>query len=309
VEQRVFRIRLPMRIKTSSKKRQALNLNVYRNLHFRSLSAQKNKFYEIATKLLKDVPPLGVITLHYDVFPQTKRRLDIMNPGSIVDKYFSDTLTETGVILDDDLFNIPHVSFAFGGYAEEEHILVTITEIEPRKVSTPMRVLLDHDDIQSALTTYVSTLNIPNASGVKLEADHSGNITAEVMFVPTSDPVANEIVADVTEEEPKPKKRGRGGRPPGSKNKPKTQEESADVETPDQDGPDSDGGGTDPSAEGESTPDVATPEEAPAPKGTSRKNLFGGEENPSSEDDGQAEATPSDTPEPVKPARGSIFDS
>ena len=304
MEQRVFRIRLPMRIKTSSKKRQALNLNVYRNLHFRSLSAQKNKFYEIATKLLKDVPPLGVITLHYDVFPQTKRRLDIMNPGSIVDKYFSDTLTETGVILDDDLFNIPHVSFAFGGYAEEEHILVTITEIEPRKVSTPMRVLLDHDDIQSALTTYVSTLNIPNASGVKLEADHSGNITAEVMFVPTSDPVTPE-----TEEEPKPKKRGRGGRPPGSKNKPKTQEESADVETPDQDGSDSDGGGTDPSAEGESTPNVAAPEEAPAPKGTSRKNLFGGEENPSSEDDGQAEATPSDTPEPVKPARGSIFDS
>ncbi len=293
-----------MRVRTSSKKKQALNLNVYRNLHHRSLHAQKKKFEELAKKLLRGIPPLGVITLHYDVCVETKRRLDIMNVGSIIDKYFSDSLTAHGIIRDDDYKNIPRVSFAFGGFVDKEHVLVTITEIEPR--STPMRVLLDDQDIQKALTTYVHLLNIPNASGVKITTA-DGELTAEVMFGPVPD--ENEPTPDETA----PKKRGRGGRPRGSKNLPKTEpKEADDVGTSVQASvAGSSEGANLPSADETSASTAAEiPDE---PKATKKGNLFGDRETPSSEDDGQAEATPAATPEPVaeepKAKKRSIFDA
>ena len=295
-----------------------MNLNVYRNLHFRSLSAQKNKFYEVAKKLLRGIPPLGVITLHYEVFVETKRRLDIMNVGSIVDKYFSDTLTSEGVIEDDDFNNIPSVSFAFGGFADKEHILVTITEIEKRKEDTPMRVLLDQNDIQEALTTYISTLNIPNAAGVKLDVV-DGMINAEITFLPLTNPTAPEDMATQPEGEVPTKPKRRGGRPAGSKNKPKNQEKEVDdVGTPVQAGAAGSSEGDNlPSVDETATADPVTEGSAevagPTPTGTKKGNLFGDRETPSSEDDGQAEAAPAATPEPVteepKVKRGSIFDA
>lgn len=304
---RVFKIKLPMRIKTSSKKKQALNLNVYRNLHHRSLHAQKREFEKLAKKLLRGIPPLGVITLHYEVFVESKRRLDIMNVGSIVDKYFSDSLTSEGIIKDDDYRNIPRVSFTFGGKVDKEHVLVTITEIEKRKEDTPMRVLLDQADIQKALTTYVGIMGIPNATGIRLKCDAEGIVTAEVTFDETNDD-------EPPLEDAKPKKRGRGGRPAGSKNKPKIEpKEDDDVGTPVQAGAAGSSEGDRILPDGETPTTADTEVDSPSPKGTAKGNLFGDKENPSSEDDdGVAEeATPDSAPteEPVAKKRGSIFDA
>ncbi len=294
-----------------------MNLNVYRNLHHRSLHAQKKKFEELAKKLLRGIPPLGVITLHYEVCVETKRRLDIMNVGSIIDKYFSDSLTAHGIIRDDDYKNIPRVSFSFGGFVDKEHVLVTITEIKPR--STPMRVLLDKEDIQKALTTYVSSLNIPNANGVVLSIV-SGVITAEVLFDTTeTEPTQEEDTPE--DSAPTPKKRGRGGRPKGSKNLPKAEpKEADDVGTPVQASvAGSSEGDNLASAEKTPEPDPIIPEDTSTKpttaEGKPRKNLFGDRETPSSEDDGDtAEATPAATPEPVaeepaKRKKASIFDA
>ncbi len=301
-----------MRVRTSSKKKQALNLNVYLNLHHRSLHVQKKKFEELAKKLLRGIPPLGVITLHYEVCVETKRRLDVMNVGSIIDKYFSDCLTAYGIIVDDDYKHIPRISFSFGGFVDTEHVLVTITEIERR--STPMRVLLDTADIQKALTTYVDGLSIPNANGVQLDYAN-GVITAEVLFGTTE---TDAPAADPEFDNAPPKKRGRGGRPKGSKNLPKTEPKGDDnVGTPVQ-------AGAAGSSEGDNLPSAdETPSADPegteedivtcvTPKATKKGNLFGDRDAPSSEDDGQAEATPAAAPvteEPEKPKKGSIFDA
>lgn len=302
-EPKVFKIKLPMRLRISSKKKQALNLNVYRNLHFRSLSAQKNKFAKIAKKLLRGIPPLGVITLEYEVCPKSKRRLDIMNVGSIVDKYFSDALTDNGIIEDDDYIHIPSVSFVFGKLVKSEYILVTITEIEPREEAKPMRVLLDREDIQTALTAFVSSLNIPNAYGVRISIVDD-EIVAEVTFLEHDAPPP---------EEEAPKKRGRGGRPKGSKNLPKTQpEETTDVDEALPASADISSPGTDPSPADEASDGDETETDETESK-VSSKNLFGDKDDPSSEDDGEEEIDPSDTPESDEPVKkkkkGSIFDA
>ena len=291
-----------MRIKTSSKKKQALNLNVYRNLHFRSLSAQKNKFFKIAEKLLKRIPPLGVVTLHYTIFPSSKRRLDIMNVGSIVDKYFSDAMTECGTIEDDDYTHITDVSFNFGGVVKEEYILVTITETKS-KGKLPMKVLLDQNDIQIAVWDHVKNLNLPNVTGVKLQVMED-EVQAEILFSGSfivNEEAEREIPMDTPSEATKPKRTRRTKAQIEADNAAK---EAADVDETVPTGVDNDSEGDAESA-GEETETTAVSE---SEKATTKKNLFGDKDDPSSEDDGTTEEAVNPTPEPsVK--KGSIFDS
>ncbi len=289
---RIFKVTLPMRIQSSRKKKTALNLNVYRNLHFRSLSAQKKNFSKIASKLLLGIPSMEKITLHYDIYPSSKRRLDVMNVGSIVDKYFSDTLVESGIIDDDDYTHIDFVSFGFGSIVKNEYVLVTITEIESKKDSK-MRILLDQADIQKALEDFVETQGISGANGVNLSVE-GGEITAEVM-----------MGSSVDTDKPAPVKKKKGGRPAGSKNKPK--EETADVETTSKNSDDSSDRGDTKTTKGkvDSTADENTKTES----SNKAKNLFGAEENQSSKTS-NSEEEPSDSEEAPKVVvkKSSIFD-
>lgn len=283
---REFEIKLPMRFRTSSKKVTALNLNVYRNLHYRSLTALKHKFQDHGKKLLREanIPPLGRIRLRYRVFAKTKREFDIANICSIVDKFFSDTLQHAGIIEDDNWKFLDDVSFGFGGLATEEHVLVTITEIEPRK-GNAMRILLDEDEIQKALEAFVATLGLTGVTGVDLTSDDDGNVTAEVLM---------------GEAKAKPKTR-RGGRQPGSKNKPK--EPVEDVDVSDEDGDAGDGAGDAEPAEDEAPADKA--DTSTKAGGSSSKNLFGDEETESSESDSPEESEDAPT---TKVKKSSIFD-
>jgi hypothetical protein len=283
---REYQLKLPMRIRTSSRKVTALNLNVYRNLHYRSLTALKHKFHDLGKKLLRDakVPPLGRIRLRYQVFARTKREFDVANICSIVDKFFSDTLQDAGILVDDSWKFLDDVSFGFGGFTANEHVLVTITEIEPRK-GNAMRILLDEEEIQKALETFVETLGLIGVTGVDLSSDDDGNVTAEVLM-------------GETKAKPRTK---RGGRQPGSKNKPKEPEESVDVS-----GEDSDAG--DGTGDTESTEDEEPANKADPKVETGKyfsKNLFGDEEIESSKSDSPEETE--DAPSP-KVKKSSIFD-
>lgn len=293
--QRTFKIRLPMRIATSKRKLTALNLNVYRNLHHRSLHAQKKNFSREVGKLVKDLPFMETVTLHYDIYPKTKRRLDIMNVGSIVDKYFSDTLVEKGIIPDDDLKHVTFVSFGFGGMSKQEHVLVTITETsKPKRSKEPMRILLDQSDIQTALKSHVETMGISGATGVKITVKN-GEVVAEVLIGETE----NTKTITTT------KTKSRSGRPKGSKNKPKEPEVTPDVaETGTSGSAGNDTGtGADADEENETTSEDTTSKT----ESDSGKNLFGEEESESSNEGGSPEEeTPVDT-KPVK--KSSIFDT
>lgn len=299
MSQRQFIFRLPMRIQSSKKKKTAINLNIYRNLHFRSLSAQKNNFHKMMESLLRELPTLGRIILHYDICPRTKVRLDVMNVGSIVDKYFSDSLVELGKIEDDNYDFINHVSFGFGGLAEEEHVLVTITEIEPRK-ENPMRILLDESEIQTALEAFVETLGLTGVTGVQLDTNDAGEITAEV------------LMGEATAEKPKTTRtptKNRGGRPAGSKNK-VTKEDNDDVATTDEDSDAVDSSGASESAKEEAEDSTDQTSKSPAkPEGGKSKNLFGESHETSSEGDPDEEEEGGDqsTGTPVK--KSSIFDT
>lgn len=307
---RVFVLVLPWTEFANQKKtkKEALNLNVYRNLYYRALSAMKKNFDARAKDLIKDgeIPPLGKVWLHYEIHPNQKGRVDTMNVGSIVDKFFSDSLTGAGIIEDDDYTRVVFNSFSFGCVVKgEAFVKVHITELEPRK-ERAMRVLLDEEDIQAALEAYVSERGISGATGVKLSAE-GGELTAEVLFGTT---LAQTKTTDDEDQPPKPAK-NRGGRPAGSKNKPK--EDSDDVGS-------SASGGSGIYAEGNGDKGGNTPKTFPEDDeddlfdkgvGQPKENPSGGSQEESSKGiNGDDEDAETETPSSggVKKKASSIFD-
>lgn len=305
----VHTVRLPTYMEVSKRLSKPLNLNLYRNLHHHHLNKQKQNFHDVVKPLLRHIPRAEKIWVHYTIFAPRNGRLDTMNVGSILDKYFMDTMVEAGKIPDDDYSHVVLNSFSFGGVCPMDgHAIATIHILERE---TPMRVILDQEDIQTALDTYVQTMGITGATGVELTVNDDGEVEAEVL---------------IGEAKAAPKKH-RGGRPRGSKNKPKpTTEDSNDEVTEDADDDSEDGsdgtnlGGGDastdttPAGEGESeegeTEQAKTKtEEAPKSTtgGTKKGNLF------ADEDDQSSESAESDSSEKaalvVKTKKSSIFDA
>lgn len=127
--ERTFTIKLPMRMKVNKHgELESLNLNVYRNLHYYKMNYQKKAFQDFVKPLLSGLPLMEAVTLHYEINPKGGSRLDTMNVGAVVDKFFSDALVHNGIIPDDDYKHVVSNSFSFGSLCPENpHVLVTIT--------------------------------------------------------------------------------------------------------------------------------------------------------------------------------------
>jgi hypothetical protein len=282
-EDRVFQVKLPMKMQVNKGgDQESLNLNVYRNLHYFKLNHQKRAFQDFVKPLLSGIPSMESISLHYEINSKGESRLDIMNVGSIVDKFFSDALVHNKIILDDNYKHIVGISFSFGSlHPQNPHVLVTITETQPRKV-TPMRILLDQNEIQKALESFVQTMGLPGASGVKLIV-LGEEIQAEIIM--------NDVISTTSTdtEEDQPRKRGRV---PGSKNKPK---DNNNVATDAQTGDDLSGSGT-----------VEGTEE----KGSSAQTTDSDEDQDQDGDedtDGSESTESSSQPSSGSPSRGNLF--
>lgn len=111
----MYRLTSPLQIFVG-KKKVILNLNNYRNLHYRTLNNAKiiYKHYmeHQINKLPQLVPPLRIT---YTVFKGDKRTCDIGNICSVHQKFFEDALVECGRIRDDNHILIPEVVYRWGG--------------------------------------------------------------------------------------------------------------------------------------------------------------------------------------------------
>ena len=81
------------------RKKYALNLNTYRNLHFQISNKLKIRFKEIITPQLQwEYSNIWIeYTLYY------ARKSDLWNRVSIIDKFFLDALKENKCIIDDNV--------------------------------------------------------------------------------------------------------------------------------------------------------------------------------------------------------------
>jgi hypothetical protein len=93
------------------------NLNQYRNMHYRVLNSTKQRYSELIQPMIpKAHKPFKVpVRLVYTLYWGSKRRCDISNICSIVDKYSCDAIVKAGILPDDDYKNVQEVVYKWGG--------------------------------------------------------------------------------------------------------------------------------------------------------------------------------------------------
>jgi len=107
---------LPLEIYYSKNKKFILNLNNYRNAHYRILSIAKKVYTDELLERIKDFPKFNdPVSLEYVYYAKSNRRLDVSNPCSIIDKFTCDALVKAEIIEDDSFKQIKKVSYIFGG--------------------------------------------------------------------------------------------------------------------------------------------------------------------------------------------------
>jgi len=79
-----------------------LNLNVYRNLHYRTSNDAKIVYKGLFKDVLSHKKFSTPVEITYKIFKGSKRKLDKMNIISIVSKFLLDAITEYGCWEDDN---------------------------------------------------------------------------------------------------------------------------------------------------------------------------------------------------------------
>jgi len=107
---------IPLRAPKNKHQGISLNLNCFRNSHYQVNNKIKKYIEEIvAVKCKGKTTPDPPLKLTYRIFRKSRRKADLANIGSVLDKFVSDGLVLCGVIPDDNTNIIKCVVFEDGG--------------------------------------------------------------------------------------------------------------------------------------------------------------------------------------------------
>ena len=125
---------LPLEVYYSKNKKFILNLNNYRNAHYRILSSAKRIYSE---NLVAEINEWSLkpkfknpVTLEYVYYAKSNRRVDVSNPCSIIDKFTCDALVKAEILEDDSSKQIKEIYYVYGGVDKEfPRCRLTIKEV------------------------------------------------------------------------------------------------------------------------------------------------------------------------------------
>jgi len=122
----------PLKVLATKLKGWILNLNQYRNTHFRTLNTVKINYKLWMEKQIKSGPKYNKIACIYTVYPKDRRSFDLGNVCCIHQKFFEDALVGLGKLPDDNYNKIPLVMYMFGGI-DKDNPRVSIDAIDYSK--------------------------------------------------------------------------------------------------------------------------------------------------------------------------------
>ena len=133
-------IKLPLKINAAKQyaipKPFGMNLNEYRNLHYRSLNCAKVNYTEIVRAIVLtehglNYPIFSKVNLEYTLYRKDKRLCDVSNVCSVVDKFACDALVKLGILPEDNYNHVIEVNYKWGGIIkdEESHVILEIIEV------------------------------------------------------------------------------------------------------------------------------------------------------------------------------------
>lgn len=120
-----MKIILPLSIvlprKTKADKVFTLNLNIYRNTHHMILAQAKTEWKKIVhiSTINRNHKLRGTkFRFIYTIHPASKRKFDLGNVCSIIQKFTDDALIDLGIIPDDSYKIIPSIEYKIGNITE-----------------------------------------------------------------------------------------------------------------------------------------------------------------------------------------------
>ena len=127
----MYRFSSPLQIFVG-KRKFILNLNNYRNTHYRVLNNAKVTYKMLMKKQIEKLPKLQPpIQITYTVFKGDKRNCDIGNICSVHQKFFEDALVELGKLPDDNHNMIKRSIFEWGGIDKlNPCVMIMIEEVK-----------------------------------------------------------------------------------------------------------------------------------------------------------------------------------
>lgn len=185
------------------KKTISLNLNCYRNWSFHQSDDIKKRFKEIISPKIASLPRMTKLELNYSLFFGSKRSVDISNICCVVDKFFSDCLTELEKIPDDNMEVIASVQYRWGGVdSQNPRVEVTLDHIEVLQKEEPMQILLNQTEIEEAVIALVRS-QIQIADNQTVEVDFRATrgeegLTANISIGKASTPAQVASLAPLT---------------------------------------------------------------------------------------------------------------
>lgn len=181
----MYSVKVPISVMLTKRKRYPLNLNHYRNAHFRENHKGKELFQSHVKPKILALPKFSQVLLFYKVFPA--RKSDVANICSIVDKFFCDALVETGRLEDDNMQVVKGVTYLSGEVDPHEprvEIGILPLKIHQQSETDPMKIIIHQAEIEQAITDYInSQVNV--RPGQKIAIDlaatrGSAGFTAEI---------------------------------------------------------------------------------------------------------------------------------
>lgn len=109
----------PLKILKSKLKYFILNLNQYRNTHYRILNTCKINYKKYMERQISKAKPFKKVLCVYKVYFGSKRCWDVGNICSVHEKFFEDALVELGKLPDDNAEYIPLVIYMGCGIDKE----------------------------------------------------------------------------------------------------------------------------------------------------------------------------------------------
>lgn len=139
----------PMKVLASKRKMLRLNLNEYRNTHYRILNNAKINYKEFMKEQIQKAKRLGKALFVYTVYPGSKRSFDIGNICCIHEKFFEDAFVELGKLEDDNANFLPLVVYMYGGI-DKDNPRVDIEAMELNRESIDKVVEMMYNIIEEA---------------------------------------------------------------------------------------------------------------------------------------------------------------
>lgn len=134
----------PIEVWYSLKKKFRLNLNMYRNTHYRILNTCKIHYKDMMVPQIEKAPRFEKIICLYKVFPKSKRHFDVGNVCSIHEKFFEDALVELGKLPDDNTTYIPVVVYVVGEVDKENpRVEIYIQDFNKEGVDKLLEIVYD----------------------------------------------------------------------------------------------------------------------------------------------------------------------